>query len=146
MTITYKPETIAISEDFVLAADESNPKDDWFPEFPDFKLIRSSTFRGGDYIVNLGVLQHRLTGELKLVQSYDNGLNDCTAVQVTIPQDYIKFDIVKLSAGLAVRPTRIKDHYAYFQNPSTKEEFLFDWNTKDCFKLNIKAPFVSSNG
>jgi hypothetical protein len=142
MLSIYIPATFNHSDDFVLAADESNRRNNWFPEFPEFTLIRSSTYTG-DYYVTLGVLKHRVTGEIKLVQSYDNGYNDSTAVEVSIPQAFIQFDIVKLSAGYAYRPKRMKDHYAYFRNPVTKEEFLFDWNTQDCFKPNAQARSVS---
>jgi hypothetical protein len=138
MPSVYIPAAIARSEYFVLAADESNRRDNCFPEFPEFTMIRSSSYLGDNYIT-LGVLKHRVTGEIKLVQSYDNGYNDNSAIEVSIPQALVKFDIVKLSAGYAYPPKRMKDHYAYFQNPVTKEEILFDWNTQDCFKLNAQA-------
>jgi hypothetical protein len=133
MFSAYIPATLDKTLDFVLAADESNFKEreNWFPEFPNFKLIRSSSYLDSD-IIHLGVLKHKETEAIKLVQSYDNGYNDITAIELVIPKMFANFDIVQLSAGHAVPPRRKKDNYAYFQNPETKEKFLFDWNRKEC--------------
>ena len=129
MFSAYVPATIQNTEDFVLAADESNRKDNWWPEYPDFKMIRCSTFYGND-LVNIGVLRHKNTGEIKLVQSYDNGFNDPIAFEITIPEPLRNLEIIQLSTGSAYGSLRKKDHYAYFQNPLTKEKFLFDWDAK----------------